>query len=389
ATPGAITGFFGGGSGGGGGGMRMGSIGGAGMRSMGYMVMGTMNRQKAPAQAFLNNRAGSTLTAAMYKNSTGDVLPTASPESSAHFMSELDKKSPEDIYNGYVANNYPEIAENLKDPRTAGLEVKRHLQSLPAEVAYSNWHRAQTQGNLPKEGRQAFYQNARDELGSNRETVTAIQKGIYTPNLEALDTSPRFALDTFNTGTVTQKGAVANAKIFTAVKQLGTPENQQVNRIAETKFRTAPPELFGQQLAQVSGVKMTVKEQKTYGYAMSKVRDVVVKRNPTLAKNMAHYTMGDGKKQFVGLMDDEQFTSNAVKDTESYETSAWLANTLNVKQKDIPSMGNMAKTAPIKTKDSNASVIITPSKGVSSKQPKSKPMDLSDLQKIFFEKEKH
>jgi hypothetical protein len=324
----------------------------------------------------------------MYKNSTGDVLPTASPEASAHFMSELDKKSPEDIYNGYVANNYPELSENIKDPRAAGLEVKRHLQSLPPEVAYSNWHRAQTQGNLPKEGRQAFYQNTRDEAGSNRETVAAIQKGIYTPNLEDLDASPRFALDTFNTGTVTQKGAVANAKIFSAVKQLGTPENQEVNRMAETKFRTAPPELLGQQLAQVSGVKMTAKEQKTYGYAMSKVRDVVVKRNPTLAKNMAHYTMGDGKKQFVGLMDNEQFTSNAVKDTESYETSAWLANTLNVKQKDIHSMENIAKTTSIKTKDSNASVIITPSNSVPSKQPKSKPMDLSDLQKIFFEKEK-
>jgi hypothetical protein len=387
ATPGAITGFFGGGSGGGGGAMRMGSIGGSGMRGMGYMVMGTMNRQKAPTQAFLTNRAGSTLTATMYKNSTGDVLPTASPDSSAHFMSELDKKSPEDIYNGYVANNYPELSENIKDPRAAGLEVKRHLQTLPAEVAYSNWHRAQTQGNLPKEGRQAFYQNAKDEVGSNRETVASIQKGIYTPNLEALDTAPRFALDTFNTGTVTQKGAVANAKLFTAVKQLGTPENQEANRIAETKFRTAPPELLGQHLAQASGVKMTTKEQKTYGHAMAKVRNVIVKRNPTLANNMAYYTMGDGKKQFVGLMDNEQFTSNAVKNMETHETSVWLANTLNVKQKDIPSMESITKTTPIKTKNNNVSVINTPSSSVQSKQPKSKPIDLTQMQKISFEKE--
>ena len=388
ATPGAITGFFGGGSGGGGG-MRMGSIGGAGMRSMGYMMMGTMNRQKAPAQAFLNNRAGSTLTAAMYKNSTGDVLPTASPDSSAHFMSELDKKSPEDIYNGYVANNYPEIAENIKDPRTAGLEVKRHLQSLPAEVAYSNWHRTQTQGNLPKEGRQAFYQNAKDEVGTNRETVSAIQKGIYTPNLEALDTSPRFALDTFNTGTVTQKGAVANAKIFTAVKQLGTPENQQeINHIAETNFLKASSDSLGTQLAQVSGVKMTTKEQKTYGYAMTKVRDVIIKRNPTLANNMAYYTMGEGKKQLTGLMGDEKFTSEAVKSMESQETSAWLANTLNVKQKDIPSMESIDKTTPIKTNDNNVSSINTPSSHVQYRSPKSKPVDLLELQKMF-KKEKY
>jgi hypothetical protein len=381
ATPGAITGFFGGGSGGGGS-MRMGSIGGGSMRSMGYMVMGTMNRQKAPAQAFLTNRAGSTLTAAMYKNSTGDVLPIASPDSSAHFMSELDKKSPEDVYNGYVANNYPELSENIKDPRAAGLEVKRHLQSLPPEVAYSNWHRAQTQGNLPKEGRQAFYQNARDEVGSNRETVAAIQKGIYTPNLETLDASPRFALDTFNAGTVTPKGSVANAKIFTAVNQLGTPENQQeVNRVAETKFRTAPPELLGQQLAQASGVKMTAKEQKTYGHAMAKVRNVIVKRNPTLANNMAYYAMGDGKKQFADLMGDEKFTSEAIKSMESQETSAWLANTLNVKQKDMPSMESITKTTSIKTIDTSVPVISAPSKYIQTKPPKSKPVDLVELQR--------
>ena len=388
ATPGAITGFFGGGSGGGSGGMRMGSIGGSGMRGMGYMVMGTMNRQKAPAQAFLTNRAGSTLTAAMYKNSTGDVLPTASPDSSAHFMSELDKKSPEDVYNGYVANNYPELSENIKDPRAAGLEVKRHLQSLPPEVAYSNWHRAQTQGNLPKEGRQAFYQNARDEAGSNRETVAAIQKGIYTPNLEALDNSPRFALDTFNTGTVTPKGSVANAKIFAAVNQLGTPENQQVNRMAETKFRAAPSDLLGQQLAQASGVKMTAKEQKTYGHAMAKVRNVIVKRNPTLANNMAYYAMGDGKKQFADLMGDEKFTSEAIKGMESQKTSAWLANTLNVKQKDMPSMESITKTASIKTMDTSVPVISAPSKYIQTKPPKSKPVDLVELQKTSFDRDK-
>ncbi|MCL1976506.1 MAG: hypothetical protein FWG55_00100, partial [Candidatus Bathyarchaeota archaeon] len=191
ATPGAISGFFSGGGGGGGGGMRMGSVGGSSMRGMGYMVTGTMNRQKAPAQEYLANRAGSTLSATLYKNSAGDVLPTATPESSAFFMEELNKKSGEDIYNGYVANNYPEIAQNIKDPRTAGFEVKRHLQSLPSEVAFSNWQRAQNQGNLPKEGRSTFYQNARDEVGTNRETVTNIQKGIYTPNLETLDTAPR------------------------------------------------------------------------------------------------------------------------------------------------------------------------------------------------------
>jgi len=49
------------------------------MRGMGSMVTGTMNRQKASAQEFLNNRAGSTLNAALYKNSAGDVRPTATP----------------------------------------------------------------------------------------------------------------------------------------------------------------------------------------------------------------------------------------------------------------------------------------------------------------------
>jgi DNA-binding XRE family transcriptional regulator len=359
-----------------------------GVRSMGRTITNSMGSQKASAQEFLSNRAGSTLTSALYKNSSCDVLPTASPESSAYFMSELDKKSPDEVYNGYVASNYPELEENIKDPRAAGLEVKRHLQSLPPEIAYSNWHRAQTQGNLPKEGRQTFYQNSRDEVGTNRETVTAIQKGIYTPNLETLDTSPRFALDTFNTGTVTEKGAVANAKLFAGVKQLGTPEKQEVNRIAETKFRTAPPELLGKQLAQASGVKMTEKEQKTYGHAMSKVRDVVVKRNPALANNLAHYTFGRGSQQFTSLMNDEKFTSDAIKGMESHETSAWLANTLNVKQTEIPSIEKLYKTKPNTFIDKKATITNTPSKQVQIKQPKSKPIDLSDMQRLYFDEKR-
>ncbi|MDR0374051.1 MAG: hypothetical protein LBI79_11015 [Nitrososphaerota archaeon] len=193
AAPGAVSGFLYAGGGGSGGRLALGAM---GMRGMGRAVVGSMDMQKRSAQDFLNNRAGSTLSAVLYKNSTGDILPSATVESSTLFMNELEKKTPEDIYRDYVANNYPELAKNLKDPKTAGIEVKRHLQSLPQEAAYSNWNRAQTHGSLPKEGRTAVYQNARDEVSTNRETVTALQKGIHTPNLETLDTSPRFAIDT-------------------------------------------------------------------------------------------------------------------------------------------------------------------------------------------------
>ncbi|MDR0372167.1 MAG: hypothetical protein LBI79_01185 [Nitrososphaerota archaeon] len=193
SASGAVNGFmFGGGGGMMGGRFAMGAM---GMRGMGRTVMGSMATQKGSAQEFLNNRAGSTLSSVLYKNSVGDVLPTATPESSAFFMSELDKKSGEDVYNGYVANNYPELSENIKDHKTAGLEIKRHLQTLTPEAAYSNWQRAQNQGSLPKDGRMVFYQNAHDEVGTNKETVSAIQNGLHIPNLEALDNSPRFAIE--------------------------------------------------------------------------------------------------------------------------------------------------------------------------------------------------
>jgi len=292
------------------------------------------------------------------------------------------------VYNGYVANNYPELASNIQNPRTAGQEIKCHLQSLPAEMAFSNWQRAQNQGSLPKEGRMTFYQNARDEVGINRETTAAIQNGIYIPNLEALDNSPRFALDTFNTGTVTKKGSIANAKIFTGVKQLGISENiQSTNHMAEMTFRKASPEVLGAQLAQTSGVKMTSKEQKTYGYAMSKVRDVVVKRNPTLAANMAYYTMGDGRNQFIPLMSNANFTTQAVKDMESHNTSTWLANTLNVKQTHIPTTENLFKNQ-LNTSTANASkspVENLSTNQVVNRQPKNKPVDLGEMQKRAYE----
>ncbi|MDR2203230.1 MAG: hypothetical protein LBE76_02815 [Nitrososphaerota archaeon] len=54
-------------------------------------------------------------------------------------MDDLAKKSNEEVYSVYVVGNYPEVAENIKDQKAAGFEIKRHLQSLPAEVAYSNW----------------------------------------------------------------------------------------------------------------------------------------------------------------------------------------------------------------------------------------------------------
>jgi hypothetical protein len=296
------------------------------------------------------------------------------------------------VYNGYVANNYPEISEHIKNPRTAGMEVKRHLQTLPPEVAYSNWQKTQNQGSLPKEGRTAFYQNARDEVGVNRETVATIQKGLYTPNLEALDTYPRFAIDTFNTGTVTQKGAIANAKIFEGIKQLGiTPRDQEADQIATLSFRTATPDELGQQLALSSGVKMTPKEQRTYGYAMTKIRNVIIARNPTLANNVAHYTMGDGRNQFVPLMSNETFTTTAVKNMETQNTSAWLANTLNIKQTHIPPTENLFKNQPNTNTANSTQLSVEPlstNQPVVSKQPKNKPIDLAELQKRSYYEEK-
>jgi hypothetical protein len=386
ATPSAVTGFLGGGGGGMMSGGRMGMRTSGGMRGMGVTVARSMNMQARAAQDFLNNRAGSTLTAALYKNSTGDILPTATTEASELFMSDLNKKTAEEVYSGYVANNYPELDENLKDQRAAGFEIKRHLQSLPSEMAFSNWQRAQNQGNLTKEVRATFYQNARDEVDTNKEKVTNIQKGLYTPNLEALDASPRFAIDTFNTSTVTTKGAVANAKIFTAIKQLGTPKNsQEANRLAEIEFRTASPDSLGTSFSQVSGVKMTPKEQKTYGYAMAKIRNVVVKRNPTLANNIAHYTMGVGKKQFTALMNDENFTSGAVKDMESQKTSAWLANTLNISKKETTVIENMPKIKPNNTPSTPSDRNTLPQ--FSQNRSKTKQIDLVDMQKREYEEE--
>ena len=388
AAPGAVGGFLSSGGGGGGGSMIMGS---RGMRDIGRTVISSMHMQKEPAQEFLNNRAGSTLNAVMYKNSTGDILPTTTPEASVAFMNDLEKKPNEEVYNDYVAKNYPEIAAHIKDPRTAGLEVKRHLRSLPAAVAYSNWNRAQTQGNLPKDARNVFYQNARDEIGTNKEHVTALQKGIYNPNLEALDTSPRFAIDAFNTGTLTEKGSVANAKLFAGIKQLGVPETRKVDPRKEQEFYTASPEVIGKKLAETAGVKMTEKEQRTYGYAMGKIRDVTIKRNPTLAKNMAHYVSGEGKSKLTPLMKDDKLTQKALRDMESHGTSAWLANTLNVKQTEVPSLESLFKEANKAAMHGSGPVsraVQTQKLTPPSRQPRSRPVDLLEMQKRDFSGEK-
>jgi len=379
AAPGAVMGFLS--SGGGGSRLVMGSM---GMRSMGRSVISSMGMQQKPVHDLLNHRAGSTLSAVLYKNSSSDVLPSASSESSALFLSELDTKTDEDLYHDYVVSNYPEIAENLKNPKAAGLEIRRHLTSLPPEIAYSNWHRAQTQGRLPKEGRATFYQNARDEAATNKETVTALKKGIYTPNLEALDNSPRFAIDVFNTGTVTQKGSIANAKLFAGVKKLGIPESRRgkEDHYGATNFYNASADILGQRFSEVSAVKLTPKEQKTYGYAMAKVRDVVVKRNPILAKNIDYYIMGKDHGAFTRLMNDEKFTTQAINDLDSQKTSTWFANTLNTKPREIPSLKSLfTETKTTTDNPANSIAEVSPQQLIRSKPLQRKPVELVKTQK--------
>ena len=122
---------------------------------------------------------------------------------------------------------------------------------------------------------------------------------------------------------------------------------------------------------------------------MAKIRNVVVKRNPTLAKNMAYHIMGDGKTQFTSLMADEKFTSQAVQDMESQQTSAWLASTLNIKQKDIPTPEVLFRTE-LKTPTTDntpLSVRNTPLQVIQPKSQKSKPIELIELQKREYDGE--
>jgi hypothetical protein len=150
AAPSAISGFL---SSGGGGNIIMGSH---GIREIGKTTINAMQTQKPLAEQFLNNRAGSTLTAILYKNSTSDIQPTTTPQASTNFLKELQNKPSQEIFHDYVTTNYPEIAQHIKDPKTAGEEIKKHLQSLPPTVAYTNWNRAQTQKTLPKTAKNTF-----------------------------------------------------------------------------------------------------------------------------------------------------------------------------------------------------------------------------------------
>jgi hypothetical protein len=376
AAPSAISGFL---SSGGGGNIIMGSH---GIREIGKTTINAMQTQKPLAEQFLNNRAGSTLTAILYKNSTSDILPTTTPQASTNFLNELQNKPSEEIFHDYVTTNYPEIAQHIKDPKTAGEEIKKHLQSLPPIVAYSNWNRAQTQKTLPKTAKNTFYQNARDEIATNKEKITALQKGIYKPNLEALDTSPRFAIDVFNTGTLTEKGTIANAKLFAGIKQLKVPNARKVTSMREQDFYKASPKVLGKKFSKITQVKMTEKEQCRYGYAVEKIRDVIVKRNPTLAKNMAYHIFGKGTHNFTLLMKDNQFTQNAVIDMESHKTSAWLANTLNVKQTVIPSLKSLYNEPTNKSVEKNISFKKSdPQFTETSKSSQSRPVNLVEMQK--------
>jgi hypothetical protein len=104
---------------------------------------------------------------------------------------------------------------------------------------------------------------------------------------------------------------------------------------------------------------------------------------------MTHYVGGEGKSQFARLMNNEKFTAQAVKDMETHGTSAWLVNTLNVKQRDVPSLESLFKTEPSKTQvNANSSAINSSSKqAIQPKQPRSRPVELLEMQKRAFDGE--
>jgi hypothetical protein len=73
---------------------------------------------------------------------------------------------------------------------------------------------------------------------------------------------------------------------------------------------------------------------------------------------------------------------------ESQKTSAWLANTLNIKPKEIHSMENIIKVNPSKTVNNAPDVSVrNTSPQIIRTIPKTKPLDLMDLQKRAYEDE--
>jgi hypothetical protein len=101
--------------------------------------------------------------------------------------------------------------------------------------------------------------------------------------------------------------------------------------------------------------------------------------------------MGDGRNQFVPLMSNETFTTTAVKNMESQNTSAWFANTLNIKQTDIPKTEDLFKNQSNTNTNNSVTVSVEPlstDHTSVSKQPKNMPIDLAELQKRSYYEEK-
>jgi hypothetical protein len=266
----------------------------------------------------MDERAGSFVSGLLAHAATTNISPLATEEQGELLKSQISGVSDEAAGN-MLLENFPEL--KVQDETKVGGEFKRLTAAMSPLVVSGMWSRIK-QASTDEATRTALYSHVLENHMKDRRKL--LEKGLPEPRLSDLDSSPYFAVDVFNPGSVGDKGRIVNAKL---IKGILTNYNSNLpykdgEAFAKDLRKIGPKELAGE-LAKTVGLKLSPRESEMYGPPAVKMVEAIAKNNPVILSNMG--VRMKNKEAWQRMMSSPRFVEVAMKDVEENRLQAMLA----------------------------------------------------------------
>jgi hypothetical protein len=266
----------------------------------------------------MDERVGSFTDGLLIHSATANVSPLATDEQGEFLKNQIAGMSDEAAGN-MLLENFPEL--KVQNRGKVGGEFKRLVAAMSPLAVSSMWARIK-EASATEEARTGVYTHVFENHMKDREKLLA--KGLPEPKLSELDKSPYFAIDIFNTGSVSNKGRIINAKLFKGILTRYNPNlpSKDGEDLFAKRFRRKSPRKVAEILAEIVDMELTSREAEMYGPAAKKMIETIAKNNPMILSNLAQKMKSAGWK---GMMTSPRFVERAMKDVEEQRLQAQLA----------------------------------------------------------------
>lgn len=233
----------------------------------------------------------------------------------------------EELYGGTVVAD--EIPARMR--RRVGETIKKTILNVPPLIASNIIARANQFKSFDKEQQRVIMEEARKLRTKKEDIFKAYVAGTLTPDLDRMDNSLHYAIDLFNPGTLTERGRTIMAKLIEGGAKREWNPNVDLKKGLEflEKCRrkiTSDPKELGNYIADLTKVELTPQEAEKFGntfWQLFKNADKHDKKLLILANIAAKI---EDLNEWNKLMTNPEFTLNAVKNADNYETQAWITN---------------------------------------------------------------